>query len=118
MNFALQPWHLLTCIVAGYANREQQQVIDYLRTENAVLREKLGRRGLRLNDDQRRRLAVQGKTLGRKLLAAGATLFPPDTILRWHRVLIAKKWDYSQRIPKHPGRPPIADEVQQLVVRL
>jgi hypothetical protein len=61
MPFVLQPWHLLACIVAGYASREQQQVIDCLRTENAVLREKLSRRRLRLNDDQRR-LAVKGKT--------------------------------------------------------
>jgi len=105
VRFVLQRWHLLACLVAGYANREQQQVIDYLPTENTVLREKPGRRRIRLTDDQRRRPAVPGKTLGRKLLASVATLFTPDTILRWYRVLIAKKWDYSQRIPKRAGRP-------------
>jgi transposase InsO family protein len=118
MPFVLQPWHLLACVVVGYANREQQQVIDYLRTENAVLREKLGRRRIRLNDDQRRWLAAKGKALGRKLLATVATLVSPDTLLRWHRLLIARKWDYSDRRQKRPGRPPIAEEVQQLVVRL
>jgi transposase InsO family protein len=118
MHFVLQPWHLLACVVAGYANREQQRVIDYLRTENAVLREKRGRRRIRLNDGQRRRLAATGQALGRKLLATVATQVSPDTLLRWHRLLIARKWDYSDCRQKRPGRPPIADEVQQLVVRL
>jgi putative transposase len=116
MKFALQPWHLLACIVAGYANGEQQQIIDYLRTENTILREKLGRRRLRLDDDQRRRLAAKGKMLGRELLATVATLCTPDTILRWHRLLISRKWDYSDRKTKAVGRPRIAKEVQELVV--
>ena len=97
MKFVLKPWHLLAGIVAGYANRELQQIIDYLRTENAILRETLGQRRIRLNDAQRRRLAEKGKNLGRRLLAGVATLCTPDTILRWHRLLIARKWDYSQR---------------------
>jgi putative transposase len=118
MKFVLHPWHLLACIVAGHANREQQQIIDYLRTENAILLEKLGRRRIRLSDDQRRRLAEKGKLLGRKLLSTVATLFTPDTILRWHRLLIARKWDYSQRQTKPVGRPPVAKEVQELVARL
>lgn len=63
MKFVLQPWHLLACIVAGYANQEQQRSIDYLCTENTILREILGRRLLRLSDHQRRRLAEKGKTL-------------------------------------------------------
>jgi hypothetical protein len=118
MPFVLQPWHLLAGVVAGYADREQQRVIDYLRTENAILREKLGRRGIRLNDDQRRRLAATGKALGRRLLASVATPVSPDTVLRWHRLLIARKWDYSDRRHKRPGRPPVAQDVQELVVRL
>ena|SRR5438876_12185688 len=63
MKFVLKPWHLLAGIVAGYANRELQQIIDYLRTENAILRETLGQRRIRLNDAQRRRLAEKGKNL-------------------------------------------------------
>src|SRR6516225_9125801 len=95
MNFVLQPWQLLLLILAGWVNRQQQQVIDYLRTENQVLREKIGKRRILLDDDQRRRLAVKGKVLGRKVLAQIGTLVTPDTILRWHRLLVAKKWDYS-----------------------
>jgi putative transposase len=46
-----------------------------------------------------------------------ATLVTPDTLLRWHRTLVAQKWNYSARRHK-PGRPPVADEIRQLVVRL
>src|SRR6516162_2028718 len=105
MNFVLQPWQLLFLILAGWVNRQQQQVIEYLRAENQVLREKIGKRRILLNDDQRRRLAVKGKVLGRKLLAQVGTLVTPDTILRWHRLLVATKWDYSARRKKAPGRP-------------
>ena len=98
MNLVLQPWLVLLAGFAGWVNRQQQQVIEYLRTENQVLKEKLGKRRILLSDDQRRRLAVQGKILGRKLLAEVATLFTPDTILRWHHLLVAKKWDYSHCI--------------------
>ena len=84
-------------ILAGWINRQQQQVIEYIRTENQVLKEKLGPNRILLNDDQRRRLAVKGKILGRQRLEEVGTLFTPDTILRWHRMLIAQKWDYSLR---------------------
>src|SRR5262249_13964731 len=93
MNFVLRPCQLLSLILAGWVNRQQQQVIDYLRTENQILREKIGKRRILLDDDQRRRLAVKGKVLGRKVLAQAGTLVTPDTILRWHRLLVAQKWD-------------------------
>ena len=98
MHFVLQPLQLYLVILAGWINREQQEVIEYLRTENQVLKEKLGKKRILLNDDQRRRLAVKGKILGRKRLQEFGTLFTPDTILRWHRMLVARKWDYFGRI--------------------
>ena len=64
MNFVLRPWQLLLLILAGWINRDQQDAIEYLLTENQVLREKLGKGRILLNDDQRRRLAVKGKVLG------------------------------------------------------
>ncbi len=79
MSFVLQPWQLLLAILAGWVNRQQQQMIEYLRTENRVLKEKLGKRRILLNDDQRRRLAVKAKVLGRKKLEEIGTLFSPDT---------------------------------------
>ena len=76
-----------------------ESVVEYLRAENQVLKEAHGKRRIRLNDDQQRRLAVKGKILGRKVLGEIGTSFTPDTILRWHRQLVAEKWDYSDRPP-------------------
>jgi len=106
----------LLLMFAGWVNRHQQQVIDYLLEENRVLREQLGGRRLRLTDDQRRRLAVKGKALGRKALREIAGIVTPDTILRWYRRLIAKKYDGSSR--RGPGRPPTDKEIADLVVRM
>ena len=68
MKFVLQPWQLIAILLAGWVNRQQQEAIDYLRTENDILKEKLGKKRILFNDDQRRRLAVKGKVLGRKQL--------------------------------------------------
>ena len=116
MSFVLHPWQFYVLILAGWINREQQQVINYLRTENQVLREKLGKKRILLSDDQRRRLAVKGKVLGRRVMAEFGTLFTPDTILRWHRTLVAVKWDYSER-RKSVGRPCIRQVIVNLILR-
>jgi hypothetical protein len=89
MKFVLHPWPLLLLILAGWINRQEQDGIEYLRAENQVLQEKLGKKRILLNDDHRRRLAVKGKILGRKMLEQMATIVTPDTILRWHRELVA-----------------------------
>jgi putative transposase len=117
MKFILQPWQLFVLILAGWINHREQEVIEYLRAENRVLREKLGKKRILLNDDQRRRLVVKGKILGRKMLEQMATIVTPETILRWHRELVAAKWDYSGR-RKKVGRPPASAEVVELVLRM
>jgi transposase InsO family protein len=117
MSFILQPWHLMFFVFAGWATRQQQEVIEYLLTENQVLKEKLGKKRILLNDDQRRQLGVKGKVLGRKLLEEFGTLFTPDTILRWHRQLVANKWDYSDRKKKQIGRPRIRQVIVDLTVK-
>ena len=117
MNFVLQPWNLLLVSLAVWTNHHQQNVIEYLRTENQVLREELGKKRILLDDHQRRRLAVKGKVLGRKMLEEVGALVTPDTILLWHRQLIAAKWDYSYRRQK-PGRPPVSPELVELVLRM
>ena len=71
---------VLLAFFAGWVNRQQQDIIEYLMAENRVLLEQVGDRGVRLNDDQRRRLAIKGKQLGRKLLAKVARIVTPDTI--------------------------------------
>ena len=117
MGFTLQPWQLMVLILAGWVNRQQQESIEYLRTENQVLKEKLGKRRILPNDDQRRRLAAKGKILGRRRLQEIGTLFTPDTVLRWRRLLVAKKWDYSER-RGGTGRPRTEPEIVELVLRL
>lgn len=116
MKFVLQPWQLFILILAGWINRQQHDVIEYLRTENAVLKEKLGKNRILLSDDQRRKLAVKGKVLGRKQLEQFGALFTPDTILRWHRQLVAQKWDYSDRKDNKPGRPKVRKMIVELTV--
>src|SRR5262249_33730317 len=117
MNFVPQPWQLLLGILAGWSNRPQQDVIAYRRTESPVRKEKLGQRRILLADEQRRRLARNGKVLGRTMLETIGTVFTPDTIRRRHRLLVATKWDSSNRSKKTPGRPPVADAIRTLVVR-
>jgi transposase InsO family protein len=97
-------------------NQRQQFALDYLREENRVLKEQLGGRRLRLNDDQRRRLASKAKLLGRRLLARVATIVTPETLLAWHRKLIARKYDGTAH--RAPGRPRTAGEIEALVVRM
>ncbi len=95
MPILFQPWQLLSVIIAGMLNEQQQRSIEYLREENRVLRQQLGKKRIRLTDDQRRRLAAKGKALGRKLLAEVCTIVSPETVLRWHHTLIARKYDGS-----------------------
>lgn len=118
MSFILRPWQLFFIMITGWINQQQQEVIEYLRTENQILKEKLGKQRILLDDNQRRRLAVKGKILGRKRLEEIGTLFTPDTILRWHKKLVAIKWDYTHRRKHNPGRPRLSDEVRQFVVRM
>lgn len=81
-----------------------------------MLREKLCTKRIVLDDDQRRRLAVKGKILGRKLLETIGSIFTPDTILRWHRELVARKWNYSDK-RKKTGRPATPEEVVELILK-
>ncbi len=117
MEFILHPWHLLVLALSAWINHDQEKVNEYLRVENQVLREKLGKGRILLNDDQRRRLAVKGKAVGRKALFEVAAIVTPDTILRWNRQLVAQKWDYSDR-QKSVGRPCIREEIVHLIVRM
>jgi hypothetical protein len=108
------PLQVLLVTLAGWVNRHQQQVIEYLVEENRVLKAQLTGRRLRLTDDQRQRLAAKGHRLGRRVLRQVATIVTPDTILRWHRQLIARKWTFT---PTWPGRPRIMREISSLILR-
>lgn len=106
----------LLIVFAGWVNRQQLDVIDYLEEENRVLREMLGEQRLRFTDAQRRRLAEKAKRLGRKVLNDVASIVTPDTLMAWHRKLIAMKWDHSHK--RGPGRPRIMSDVAALIVRM
>jgi transposase InsO family protein len=109
--------HVLIAMVAGWIQRHQQRVITYLQEENRVLKAHLGGRRLRLTDTERRRLAALAHPLGRKRLKEIAAIATPDTLLRWYQRLIAQKFDGST--PRRQlGRPRVAEEVKQLVVRM
>ena len=106
---------MILAALLGWLEREQRDVIAFLREENRTLKAQLSGRQLQLNDEQRRRLAVPGQRLGRAVLREVATLVTPDTILRWHRELIARKWTYARR---RSGRPGVLAEIRRLVLRM
>ena len=106
----------LTLIFAGWVNRSQQDVIEYVQEENRVLREQLAGKRLRFPDGQPRRLAAKANAIGRKGLFEIGTLVTPDTLLRWYRRLIAKKYDGSKT--RKPGRPKTPVEIEELIVRM
>ena len=82
------PMYFLMVVFAGWLNRQQQPAIDYLKTENEILKSQLKSRRLRLKDEDRRLLAEKGRALGWKLLAEVACIVTPETILAWHRRLV------------------------------
>src|SRR5207253_1947459 len=93
----------------------QQVVIEYFQEEIRVLEEQLGNRP-QFNDGQRRRLAVKDESVGRKGLLRFAGIVTPDTLLRWHRRLVAKKYDSSTN--RKPGRPLTAANIRELVLTM
>jgi putative transposase len=118
MSLVIDAWLVLVVAVAGWMTKTQVEVLEYVLAENRVLREQLRAKGiqLRFTDDQRRCLAVRAKSVGREILRKIETIVTPDTLLRWHRQLIAKKYDGSAK--RGPGRPPISSEVEDLIVRM
>ena len=112
----LHTWQFIVLALAGWMNRQQQDIVAYLTEENRVLREQLKGKRIRFTDDQRRRLAAKGKALGTKVLREVCTLVTPETVLRWYRTLTAKKYDSSAK--RGPGRPRARESIQDLVVRM
>jgi hypothetical protein len=93
--------HLLLLAVTGWLDRRERAAIAYLMEENRLLRRQIGERRLRLTDDDRRRLAVRAYRLGREVWRDVATIVTPDTLLRWHRQPVARKWTYARKGSSH-----------------
>ena len=111
------PWRFFVVALAGWMNRQQQDAIAYLKEENRILREKLGRRRIILNDAQKRRLARAAVKLGKNALGELGSIFSPDTLLRWHRWLVARKYDGSAYRGKTGPAPTKTRMVLDLVLR-
>lgn len=111
------PLQMLFLMFAGWVNRQQLEVIEYLKEENRLLKERLSGQRIRFTDAERRRLARRAHAVGRKALNELETLVTPDTLLRWYRTLIARKWNYSHR-RRSPGRPRTQHTIVELIVRM
>jgi putative transposase len=105
----------MVAMLCGWLGQEQEDVVAFLREENRVLKARLKGRRLHLNDDERRRLAELGHRLGRRMLAHVVTIVTPDTILRWHRELVARKWTYDGA---QGGRSGLQARIRELVIRM
>jgi transposase InsO family protein len=102
--------------ITGTVDQELLLRNEYLVTENRMLRNQIKGR-IRLTDGERKALAEIGQKLGRQAVAEVAKIVKPDTILAWHRRLVAKKFDGSPQ-RKAPGRPMIDQEFETLIVRM
>jgi hypothetical protein len=98
-------WKRLLAYITGTVDQELLLRNAYLVTENRILRNQLQGR-VRLSDGERQSLEEIGKKLGRQALEEIATIVKPDTILAWHRTLVAQKFNGSQQ-RNGPGRPPM-----------
>ena len=105
---------LMTVSVRVY--RHQLIVIEFLQAENRLLKQKLGPKRIRFTDAERALLARKAKAVGRKALLKLDTVVSPDTLRRWHRQLVSRKWNFAHR--RGPGRPGIMREISELIVRM
>jgi hypothetical protein len=106
----------LLAYITGSVDHELLLRNESLVIEHRLLRQQLTGR-VRLSDGARKRLAAIGKQLGKQAMEEIATIVTPDTILAWHRTLVAQTFDGSQQ-RKAPGRPQIDAELEALVVRM
>ena len=97
MTLKPSPLAFIIFLLAGWISRQQLIVIEYLKAENRMLRERLKGRSLCFSDRDRSLLARKAFGIPRKVLLELGTIVTPDTLLRWHRQLIARKFDFRDR---------------------
>jgi len=109
-------WKQLLAYVTGTVDQALLLRNEYLATENRILHNQLKRR-VRLHDGERKALAVIGQKLGKQALQEVAKIVKPETILGWHRKLVAQKFDGTKQ-RRSFGRPKIDPELEALIVRM
>ena len=116
VDFDPMNWKRMLAYVTGSVDEELLARNEYLVTENRILRHQIKGR-VRLTDPERISLAEVATRLGRKALAEIAQIVRPETILGWHRRLIAKKFDGSKKRPPGKDRS-TSHEIEELILRL
>src|SRR5262245_56646837 len=106
---------MLLIAVTGWLAGREREMVAYLIEENRVLRRQMGGRRLRLTDEDRRKLAARAYRLGRQALRNVATIVTLDTLLRWHRQFIARKWTCRKTGIRRRG---VLAEIRELVGRM
>ena len=106
---------MLLVVLTSWLEHREREAIAYLIEESRLLRRQMGGRRLHFTDDDRRRLGVRAHRLSRQALREIATIVTPDTLLRWHRRLVARKWTYAT--PRSSRRGVLA-EIRRLAVRV
>ena len=109
-------WKQLLVYISGSVEEELLLRIEYLTAENRILHDQVKGR-LQLTDAERKTLAEIGKKLSKQALDEVARIVKPDTILAWHRKLVAQKFDGSKH-RTYPGRPRVDPEIEALVLRM
>jgi putative transposase len=100
----------LLMIVSRWVHRHQLLVIEFLRAENRLLKERLRGKQIRFTDAERAP-GVQGQGGRRKALLELDTIVSPDILLRWHRRVVAQKWNFAER--RGAGRPGIMRQLSR-----
>src|SRR5687768_7360347 len=106
----------LLMMMSGWVHRHQLLVIEFLQAENRLLKERLRGKRIRFTDAERALLARKAKAVGRRALLELNCVVSPDTLMRWHRRLVAQKWNFTLR--RGPGRPGIMRQISELIVRM
>ena len=109
-------WKTLLACITGSVEDQLLLRNEYVVEENRLLRDRIDGR-VQLTDAERQTLAEIGKKLGKQALEEVATIVKPDTILAWHRKLVAEKFDGSEQ-RKAVGRPRVDKEIEDLVIQM
>jgi len=111
--------YMLRQIGSTDINEQLLRENEYIRAELQIVKAQLRKIKKRpsFTGEQRKLLAEKGKAIGKRLYDL-ATIVTPSTILRWHRQLVAKKFDSSQSPKRKTGRTPTPRNIEDLILTM